>query len=269
MNMEEIGFTVAYLLRHRVVETQPSNRRNNDDEQTVAKILNLMSLEERRTLEEIFAGMRLIFVDFDWSTIPDLPRDNRVFLLARDIGNGDPVSVLDQKVIIEGMRGKGNESKREAASWFVHLWLVHLDLIYTDNGRSPPQMQNYPEGMFDFDVFLAKVREHFEDLRQSLDRKEIPQNAVFYTFEKASHAEGERRCRRFVNLMLEAGLLTTIAKDTYQQTLLSAFEIKRNYSRGLQQFVTDTNTNKQHIATSILTGIDTTAQKEQDNVSDR
>lgn len=88
------------------------------------------------------------------------------------------------------MREKGNESAREAAAWFVHLWLIHLDLIYTNQGRSPSELQTYPKGMFDFDVFLARVREHFEDLRQGLDRNEVPADAVFKTFEKASHAEG-------------------------------------------------------------------------------
>ncbi|EJQ7927877.1 hypothetical protein ACQW7T_006092 [Pseudomonas aeruginosa] len=258
MGMEDMGQVVAYLLRHRIVETRPASGRSNDEERAVAKLLLSMTPDERRSLDRMFLGMRLVFVDFDWDAIPALPKGGRVFLLARDIGKGEPSSVLSPEVVIETMREKGNESAREAAAWFVHLWLIHLDLIYTNQGRSPSELQTYPKGMFDFDVFLARVREHFEDLRQGLDRNEVPADAVFKTFEKASHAEGERRCRRFVNLMLDAGLLTTIAKDVYQQTLLSAYETKRNYERGLQHFVTDAGAKKYLLATSILTGTDNT-----------
>lgn len=258
MDMEDIGRVVAHLLRHRIVETRPSSGRSNDEERIVAKLLLSMNPDERRSLDRMFTGMRLVFVDFDESAVPALPKGGRVFLLARDIGKGEPTSVLAPEVVVEAMREKGNEPTKEAAAWFVHLWLIHLDLIYTDQGRSPSQMQTYPKGMFNFDVFLAKMRDHFEDLRQSLDRNEVPAEAVFKTFEKASHAEGERRCRRFVNLMLDAGLLTTIAKDVYQQTLLSAFEIKRNYEQGLQHFVTDSSASKDRLATSILTGTDKT-----------
>lgn len=260
MNMEEMGEVVAYLLRHRIVETRPASGRSHDEERSAAKILLAMTPEDRYSLEAVFAGMRLVVVDYDSFTIPALPKGARVFLLARDIAKGDPSSVLAPEVIVEAMREKGNESAREAAAWFVHLWLVHLELIYTDKGRSPSQLQRYAEGMFDFDVFLAKVREHFEELRQGLDRKEVPMNAAFKTFEKSSHAEGERRCRRFVSLMADAGLLTTIAKDLFQQTLLSAYEIKRNYERGLQHFVMDASAKKYLLATSILTGTDITVE---------
>ncbi|PIW60822.1 hypothetical protein [Shewanella sp. CG12_big_fil_rev_8_21_14_0_65_47_15] len=258
MDMEDMGLIVAHLLRHRIVETHPANGRNTDEARIVGKLLFSMNTEERRSLDKIFAGMRLIFVDFDWHVIPALPKGGRVYLLARDIGKGEPSAVLAPEVILDAMREKGNESKSEAAAWFVHLWLVHLDLIYTNQGRSPSQLQTYPKGMFDFDVFLTLVRNHFEDLRQGLDRNEVPADAVFKTFEKASHTEVERRCRRFVNLMINAGLLTTIAKDVYQQTLLSAYEIKRNYELGLQQFVEDSNAKKYRLATSILTGTDYT-----------
>lgn len=264
MDMEEMGRVVAHLLRHRIVETRPASGRSSDDERAVAKLLLSMSPDDRRSLDQIFAGMRLVFVDFDWDAIPALPKGGRVFLLARDIGKGEPSSVLSPAVVVDAMRENGNESAKEASAWFVHLWLLHLDLIYTDQGRSPSQMQTYPKGMFDFDIFLARVRSHFEDLRQSLDRNEVPPDAVFKTFEKASQAEGGRRCRRFVSLMVDAGLLTSIAKDVYQQTLLSAFEIKRNYERGLQHFVADASAKKSRLATSILTGTDNTVDSAED-----
>ena len=264
MDMEDMGRLVAYLLRYRIVETHPASGRNTDEARAVAKLLLSMNPDERRSIDRMFTGMRLVFVDFDWDAIPALPRGGRVFLLARDIGKGEPSSVLAPEVVTEAMREKGNESKSEAAAWFVHLWLIHMDLIYANQGRSPSQMQTYPKGMFDFDVFLVRVRDHFEDLRQGLDRNEVPADAVFKTFEKASHAESERRCRRFVNLMLNAGLLTTIAKDVYQQTLLSAYEIKRNYERGLKLFVEDASAKKYRLATSILTGTDHTSDAKEE-----
>lgn len=264
MDMEDIGLLVAYLLRHRIVETYPASGRNTDEARAVVKLLLSMNTDERRSLDRIFAGMRLVFVDFDWDVISALPKGGRVFLLARDIGKGEPSSVLAPDVVVEAMREKGNESKSEAAAWFVHLWLIHLDLVYTSQGRSPSQMQTYSKGMFDFDVFLTRVRNHFEDLRQGLDRNEIPPDAIFKSFEKASHAEAQRRCRRFVNLMVDAGLLTTIAKDVYQQTLLSAYEIKRNYERGLQHFVENASATRYRLATSILTGTDYTIDAEED-----
>lgn len=254
MNMEELGQVVAYLLRHRIVETRPASGRSSDEEREVAKLLLTMSPEDRRSLEGLLAGMRLVLADYDPLTIPALPKNNRVFLLARDIAKGDPSGVLAPEVIVEAMKEKGNEPAREAAAWFVHLWLIHLDLLYTDHGRPPSNMDRYAEGMFDFDLFLARVREHFEELRQGLDRNEVPANAVFKTFEKASHAEGERRCRRFVNLMVGAALLTTISKDVYQQTILSAHEVKRNYEHGLQRFVMDASAKKYQLGTAILTG---------------
>jgi hypothetical protein len=253
--MEEIGQVLAYLLQHRVVETRPAGGRSTDDERATAKLLLNMAPDDRRVLEKLVAGMHLILVDYDSYSIPALPKGNRVYLLARNIADGNPAGLLSSEIITEAMKEKSNESAREAASWFVHLWLVHLDMIYTDHGRPPSSMDRYAEGMFDFDKFLARVREHFEELRQGLDRNEVPFNAVFKTFEKASHTEGERRCRRFVNLMVDSALLTTTAKDTYQQTLLSSFEIKRNYEHGLQQYVLDASAKRYQLGTSILTGV--------------
>lgn len=257
MNIEETGQVVAHLLQHRIVETRPANGRSSDEQREVAKLLLNMTPDDRRSLESMFTGMRLSLVDYDPLTVPALPKNNRVFLLARNIANGDPSGVLAPEIVIEAMKEKGSEPAREAAAWFVHLWLIHLDLLYTDHGRSPSNMDRYAEGMFDFDLLLARAREHFEELRQGLDRNEVPANAVFRTFEKASHAEGERRCRRFVNLMVDAALLTTISKDVYQQTILSAHEIKRNYEHGLQRFVLDASTKRYRLGTDILTGTGT------------
>jgi hypothetical protein len=139
--MEEMGRVVAYLLRHRIVETRPASGRSGDEERSVATLLLSMNPDERRSLDRMFGGMRLVFIDFDWDAIPALPKGGRVFLVARDIGKGEPASVLSPQVVVDAMREKGYESAREAAAWFVHLWLVHLDLIYTDQGRSPSQMQ--------------------------------------------------------------------------------------------------------------------------------
>jgi hypothetical protein len=258
MDTEEMGQVLAYLLQHRMVETKPLRGRTNDEERGVARLLITLTPEERHTLERMFAGMHYVLVDFDSLSVPALPRGARVFLLARDLANGAPSGVLSPKVVIDGMRQRANEPTREAAAWFVHLWLVHLELIYSEKDRSPSEMQRFAEGLFDFDVLLERVREHLEEMRRNVNRHAVPEDAIFRVFERSSHNEVERRCRHFVNLMVDAGLLAILDKDQYQQTLLSAFEINRNYERGLQSFVIDANANTYRVAASILMRADAT-----------
>jgi len=258
MDTEEMGQVVAYLMQHRVVETRPVRGRSNDEERAIARLLVAITPAERHTLERMFAGMRYTLVDFDALSVPALPRGARVFLLARDLANGTPSGVLSPRVVIDSMRQRKDEAARDAAAWFVHLWLVHLELLYSEKGRSPSEMQRFAEGLFDFDVFLSRVREHLEDMRKSVNRHSVPEDAIFRLFERSSHHEVERRCRNFVNLMDAAGLLSTLEKDQYQQTLLSAFEIKRNYEKGLQSFVTDANAKVYRVAASILMRADAT-----------
>lgn len=258
MDAEELGQVVAYMLQHRIVETKPLWGRTNDEERTIARLLLALAPEERRTLERMFVGMRYVFADFDALSVPALPRGARVFLIARDLGNGNPSGVLSSKVITEGMRQRSNEPIRESAAWFVHLWLVHLELIYSEKDRSPSEMQRFAEGLFDFDVLLERMRTHLEDMRRRVDRNVVPVDAIFRVFEGASHHEVERRCRHFVKLMVNGKLLAVLNKDQYQQTLLSAFEIKRNYVKGLQSFVVDANAKGHRVAASILTHIDLT-----------
>lgn len=253
MDMKEMGQAVSYLLQHRSVETKPAGRNIRDEEKNVGRILLNMTTDERHTMEVLFSGMSLTFIDYDDSDVPAIPKGGRVYMLARDLEKGEPSSILASKAVLDDMKEKDTESNRDAAVWFVHLWLVHLDMLYTDQGRSPKVLNRFAEGIFDFDLFLAKAKEHFEDLRNTLDRKIIPENAAFRIFEKASQGEFDRRCRRFVNLMLEAGLLAKVAKDQFQQTLLSAYEIKRNYELGLSSFVADANAGNVIIATDILT----------------
>ena len=256
MDMEEMGNVVSYMLQHRIVETKPAGRHLRDGEAEVARSLVGMTLEDRQELDGFFSGMKLSFFEYSDINVPSIPKGERVFILARDLVRGAPSRILSDKVVLKDMKDKDNESDRDASVWFVHLWLVHLELLYTDKGRAPVQLQRFAEGVFDFDVFLEKVRDHFEDLRNSLDRKEIAENAAFRIFEKASQAEVERRCRRFVKLMLDAGLLARLEKDQYQQTILSAHEIKRNYNAGLSNFFsTDEVVTPVKAGTAILTNI--------------
>ncbi|HYD62828.1 MAG TPA: hypothetical protein VEC35_20915 [Noviherbaspirillum sp.] len=265
MDMEEMGQIIAYLVQHRVVETKPARRRTNDEERAVAKLLLALAPDERHRLDRTFVGMRYMLADFDALNVPALPRGARVFLLARDLANGEPSGILSPKVVIDGMRYRGrNEPVRESAAWFVHLWLVHLEMIYTDHGRTPSTMQRFAEGIFEFDDFVGRVREHLEDMRRNVNRHALPESAVFKVFEQATQHEIEGRCRYFVRLMVDASLLETFDKDVYQQTLLSAFEIKQNYERGLQSFVTDANATTHHVAASILTRTDATVAEMED-----
>lgn len=61
-----------------------------------------------------------------------------------------------------------------------------------------------------------------------------------------------------MKLMIDGGLLAIFDKDQYQQTLLSAFEIRQNYERGLQSFVIDANAKAYRVAASILMRADVT-----------
>jgi len=195
MDTEEMGQVLAYMLQHRVVETRPLRGRTSDEERAVARSLIALSPEERRTLEGLFAGMRYMLVDFDALSVPALPRGARVFLLARDLASGAPSGALSPRVVIEAMRQRANEPVRESAAWFVHLWLVHLELLYSEMDRSPSEMQRFAEGLFDFDVLLERVRAHLEDMRRSVDRNAVPEDAIFRVFVQSSHHEVERRCR--------------------------------------------------------------------------
>lgn len=228
MNMSEMGLSHAFLLQHRYVETKPrANRKISAEEREIGKILSMANVDDMEAFNGFLEGQGLMLVEYDDMT-EGIPPGGRVFVLVR-IPSGDVPEFLSLERLYEKMKLRDNESNDTAAVWFLHIWLLHLALIYTVSKRGISEVSRYVDAVFTKGVLIDSVKNQLAAIRSG-GSQDSPVAKVLLD-EKGDDLN--RRCKGFLDLMVDAGLLEIVEKDTYQQTILSACELNLNYERGL------------------------------------
>lgn len=232
LSMSQMGLIYAYLLKNRYVETKSRpNRKISSEEREIAKTLSTANVEETTAFNEFLEGQGLMLVEYD-DMIEGIPPGGRVFVLVRK-PSGEIPAFLSLDRLYEKMKLRDSESNDVAAVWFLHTWLLHLALIYTVPKRGISEVSKYVNAVFTKEVLIESVKDHLELIRNR--REQDSPVAKVLLDEKGDDIN--RRCKGFLELMVDAGLLEIVEKDTYQQTLLSACELNLNYERGLSNLL--------------------------------
>lgn len=245
MNMEEIGRVYHYLLKHRSIESRPSQRRSRPDENIVASILRSASIDQLDQFNEFLNPQGFKLVEFD-DTTRGVSTAGRVWVLAR---NGEiPASSFVSTDRVHTDMNLRNESREQTSVWFLHIWLIYLSLIYTRTGRGVSEVSSYIDGTFSREALEAAVAEHIESIRNT-GASEGAQLRVIDILDAEKGKDVPRRVQTFLKLMVSAGLIMEVSSDEYQQTLLGAYEIAEQYDQSLRIPVENTLSSLVNIVT--------------------
>jgi hypothetical protein len=231
MNNNELGRVQSYLLRHRYIETKSIKRNISREENEAATLLRDADAPMRNLLSEIFDGQGLLLQQFSYTEVPGIPIGATVFALLRKPDSAPPFFGMEK--LLTRMRRGSIKTDTEAKIWFVQIWFVHLDLIYTSKNRAPSEMLKYVDAIFTRDVLVEAVRTFVNDHVCKLDPAGISNDAVYKTLMDTKEGTIKLAVIGFLELLTEAGLLSTTDDEIYRQTLLSAAEMKNNYDRQL------------------------------------
>lgn len=231
MNNHELGRVQSYLLRHRYIETKSIKRKVSREENEAATLLRDADASMRNLLSEMLDGQGLLLQQFNDTEVPGIPVGATVFTLLRKPDSTVPFFGLEK--LLTRMRIRSIKSDTDAKIWFVQIWFVHLDLIYTSKNRAPAEMLKYVDAIFTRDVLIDAVRAYVNDHVRKFDPASVSDDAVYKTLTDASDGTIKLATIAFLELLTEAGLLSTTDDDVYRQTLLSAAEMKMNYDRQL------------------------------------
>ncbi|WP_422980248.1 hypothetical protein [Undibacterium sp. Ji49W] len=185
----------------------------------------------RNLLAEILDGQGLQLRQWGDTEVPGIPVGATVFALLRKPDSTTPFFGLEK--LLTRMRKGSIKTDAEAKIWFVQIWFVHLDLIYTSKNRAPAEMLKYVDAIFEREILIESVRAYVNDLVRKLDPDSISNNVIYKTLTDTSDGTIKLAVIGFLELLTEAGLLSTTDEDVYRQTLLSAAEMKLNFDRQL------------------------------------
>lgn len=242
MNLEDLGRLHAHLLRHRIIETRPVNRRMRPGERDLADLLTEAGPDGLERVNEFLGGQGLELVEYTDTDMPGIPTGGRVWLLTRR-ADEPPPAFFSLERLRERMKVREGESNESATVWFLHIWLLCLALLYTRIGRAVSAVSGYLDARFRREVLLQAVRDHLECLRNQGPEGEVEAH-VFAILCTEKGQELSRRVGAFLDLMCEAGLLASHQDGEYEQTLLGAYEIARSFDRTLQHILPDEETLK-------------------------
>lgn len=185
----------------------------------------------RNLLAEIFDGQGLVLHQYSDTEVPGIPVGATVFALLRKPDSNPPF--FGSERLLARMRRGSIKSDTEAKIWFVQIWFVHLDLIYTRKNRAPSEMLKYVEAIFSKDVLIQTTLAYINDLVRKLDTTSVESDSLYKILTEAKEGTVKMAVGGFLELQVEAGLLSTADELVYRQTLLSAAEMKLNYDRQL------------------------------------
>jgi len=231
MNNYELGRVQSYLLRHRYIETKSTRRNISREEHEAATLLRDADASMRNMLSEILDGQGLLLQQFSYTEVPGIPIGATVFALLRKPDSTPPFFGIEK--LLARMKRGSIKTDAEAKIWFVQIWFSHLDLIYTSKNRAPAEMLKYVDAIFTRDVLVEAVRSYINDYVCKLDPTGISNDAVYKPLMDAKEGTIKLAVTGFLELVTEAGLLSSTDGDIYRQTLLSAAEMKNNYDRQL------------------------------------
>jgi len=237
MSWAELGEAHAYLLRHRMVESKPSRRRNKGESRIAEILTDLDDTETLDQFQDLLIGQGFELVEYRDTQMPGIAPGGRVWMLSRrpDI---QPPQYFSRDLVLERMALRPQEAKAATSVWYLHIWLIYLSVVYTDLGRGISEVGEYLRARFPQSILSDAVRQHCERLLSARPKSEdIDSTNVITILTDIQGADIDRRVRSFCSVMTEAGLLEDIDRENdetvYRQSLLGALEISRNYQSGI------------------------------------
>ncbi|SDL80492.1 hypothetical protein SAMN05661010_02611 [Modicisalibacter muralis] len=235
MNMTEMGEVVAYLLRYRTAERQPSGGRKRRaaregqlSERDVCALIDDALDTEREALRDFLAGQGLRLRVFEPGDYPGITPGSRLYALLPDTELEQP-PLYTRDPVFAALRLR-QESRAELAQWYLQLWLLLHTLLYTRLNRALSDVSRYQEATFATTELVELLREQLEGLRELGDT--APETSRALLDERGEDIA--RRVKAFIDLQMRAGQLEAVREtvnddsgDVWQQTLLGALEAEQ------------------------------------------
>lgn len=238
MNNTDLGRVHAYLLRNRIIESKATRRNISREERDMAIMLRDADAHMRSLLDEILDGQGLLLKSFS-DDVKGLPTGAVCFVLARKPDTNPPFLGTERMLARMKQAGGGTRvSDADAKIWFTQIWFILMDILYSRRGRSPNELQDWLETSFTKAVLADAVRDYLNESIRKIDPATLPSPAIHETLTSFKEGTVALFCNAFLDLMIDARLIERIDDDLYRQSLLFAFEIKLNYDRQLEPFLT-------------------------------
>ncbi|MFC3286254.1 hypothetical protein [Litchfieldella rifensis] len=234
MNMTEMGEVVAYLLRYRTAERQPSGGRKRRaaregqlSERDVCALIDDALDTEREALRDFLAGQGLRLRVFEPGDYPGIAPGSRLYALVPDPELEQP-PLYTRDPVFDALRLR-QESRAELAQWYLQLWLLLHTLLYTRLNRALSDISRYQEATFATTELVELMREQLESLRGLGEA--APETSRVLLDERGEDIA--RRVKAFIELQVRAGQLEAVREttdddgDIWQQTLLGALEAEQ------------------------------------------
>ena len=250
MNNTDLGRIHAYLLRNRIVESKATRRNVSREERDMAIMLRDADAHIRSLFDEILDGQGLMLKSFS-DDVKGLPTGAVCFVLARKPDTNPPFLGTERMIARMKQAGGSRVSDADAKIWFTQIWFILMDILYSRRGRSPNEMQDWLETSFTKAVLVDAVRDYLNEDVRKIDPATLSSPAIHESLTSFKEGTVAQFCGSFLELMIDARLVERIADDLYRQTLLFAFEVKLNYDRQLEPFLTSSA--PLDAATAILT----------------
>ncbi|WP_252176150.1 hypothetical protein [Endozoicomonas sp. 4G] len=240
MNMTEMGEVYAFLLRHRIAESQPQERRRRSSqsglisERDACSLLKEADEEQMQQLRSFLSGQGLQLAIYDSADYPGIPPGGQIYLLLRR-PEAELPAMFSQQQLIQKLKIR-NDSQETTAVWFIHIWMLMLGLLYTRNNRALSDVSLYQDAVFSQEELIDVLKTHLETLRRSgQQEQELPRQIAILLTEKGEDIA--RRVRNFIDSLVDASLLSEKGKNIYQQTLLGALEVEQSGLNHLRHLI--------------------------------
>ena len=239
MNNTDLGRVYAYLLRNRMVESKSMRRNVSREERDMAILLRDADAHMRALLDEFLDGQGLMLKSFS-DDVRVLPTGAISFVLARNPDTSPPFFGSERMIARMQQAGGSDVSERDAKIWFVHIWFILMDILSTRRGCSPGELQDWVEKSFTKSVLVEAVRDYLNEEVRKIDPATLVTPTIHTSLTSFKEGTVAQFCNNFLDLMMDARLIENIGSDLYRPTLLFAFEVKLNYDRQLEPFLTTT-----------------------------
>lgn len=249
MNNTDMGRVYAYLLRNRIVESKSMRRNISSEERNMAVMLRDADAHMRSLLDEFLDGQGLMLKSFS-DDVKGLPAGAVSFVLARKPDTNPPFFGTERMISRMQQAGSADVSERDAKIWFTQIWFILMDIIYTRRGCSPGELQDWVEKSFTKAVLVEAMRNYLNEDVRKIDPATLSTPIIHTSLTSFKEGTVAQFCSNFLDLMMDARLIESIGSDLYRPTLLFAFEVKLNYDRQLEPFLT--NTTPFNAATEVL-----------------
>ena len=227
----EMGRISAYMLKHRKIELRTDKRGRHKDEHELAELLRDAPMEALSDFGEMLNGYGFEMITLTTFDVKGIGSGERVYLLARTPNVECPL--LDLPRAVERMEPTSGRTL-QGKIWLTQFWLLHLDLIYTQRDRGPDERNQWIEATFTKEGLTDAMREHINGGIRRLNPEAIADNEIFEVLTAEKGAAIDRYAKRFLDLMVDGGMLEDKGNGVYRQSLLSAVEMKENYARILE-----------------------------------